>query len=243
MTDIVIAGCVAHGHRQIRRRARQGPGARTGRHGHSRAARATGVKPEQISEVILGQVLTAGSGQNPARQALIKAGLPQFRSRDDDQQGVRLGPEGGDARRAGGALRRRRHRHRRRPGKHERVAARAARARATASGWATPSSIDTMIVDGLWDVYNQYHMGTTAENVAKKYDDLARAAGRVRRREPEQGRGRAEGRQVQGRDRAGDDPAAQGRSGRVRQRRIHQGRHDARDRSRGSSPRSRRTAP
>ena len=77
--------------------------------------------------------------------------------------------------------------------------------------------VDTMIVDGLWDVYNQYHMGTTAENVAKKYDDLARAAGRVRRREPEQGRGRAEGRQVQGRDRPGDDPAAQGRSGRVRQ--------------------------
>ena len=96
--------------------------------------------------------------------------------------------------------------------------------------------IDTMIVDGLWDVYNQYHMGTTAENVAKKYEHLARAAGRVRGREPEQGRGRAEGRQVQGRDRAGDDSAAQGRSGRVRHRRIRQGRHDARLASRGLKP-------
>ena len=60
------------------------------------------LKPEQISEVILGQVLTAGSGQNPARQALIKAGLPHGRARHDDQQGLRLGPEGRDA---GGARR------------------------------------------------------------------------------------------------------------------------------------------
>ena len=70
--------------------------------------------------------------------------------------------------------------------------------------------IDTMIVDGLWDVYNQYHMGITAENVAKQYDDFARAAGRVRGRQPEQGRGGAEGRQVQGRDRSGDDPSTKG---------------------------------
>ena len=68
------------------------------------------LKPEQIGEVILGQVLTAGSGQNPARQALIKAGLPDRRSGDDDQQGLRLGPEGGDAGGAGHARRRRRDR-------------------------------------------------------------------------------------------------------------------------------------
>ena len=42
--------------------------------------------------------------------------------------------------------------------------------------------VDSMIVDGLWDVYNQYHMGVTAENVAKEYGGHARGAGRVRRR-------------------------------------------------------------
>ncbi len=62
-----------------------------------------GVKPEQISEVILGQVLAAGSGQNPARQALIKSGIPNEVPGDDHQRGVRLGPEGRDARRAGDA--------------------------------------------------------------------------------------------------------------------------------------------
>ena len=88
--------------------------------------------------------------------------------------------------------------------------------------------VDTMIVDGLWDVYNQYHMGRPPRTSRSKYEHLARAAGRVRGRVAEQGRKRAEGRQVQGRDHAGDDPAAQGRSGRVRRRRVHQGRHDAR---------------
>ena len=83
--------------------------------------------------------------------------------------------------------------------------------------------IDSMIVDGLWDVYNQYHMGTTAENVAKQYGIARGAAGRIRGGEPEQGRSRAEGRQVQGRNRSGDDSAAQGRPGRVRERRVHQG--------------------
>ena len=94
--------------------------------------RRSGLQGEQINEVILGQVLTAGVGQNPARQAVIKAGLP----------GSRDGQRMGD--------------------------------------WKL---VDTMIVDGLWDVYNQYHMGITAENVAKEYhvsraqqDELALAS-------------------------------------------------------------------
>ncbi len=95
---------------------------------------------------------------------------------------------------------------------------------------------DTMIVDGLWDVYNQYHMGTTAENVAKQYGISRAQQDEFAVAQPEQGRGRAEGRQVQGRDRPGDDPAAQGRSGGVRQRRIHQERHDARAVSRACKP-------
>ena len=61
---------------------------------------------DQIGEVILGQVLTAGSGQNPARQSVIKSGLPQSVPGADDQRGLRLGPEGGDARGAGDPRRR-----------------------------------------------------------------------------------------------------------------------------------------
>ena len=57
-----------------------------------------------------------------------------------------------------------------------------------------------MIVDGLWDVYNQYHMGVTAENVAKEYAVTREEQDAVRGREPAQDRGRAEGRPLQGRD-------------------------------------------
>ena len=61
--------------------------------------------------------------------------------------------------------------------------------------------IDTMIKDGLWDAFHGYHMGNTAENVAEKWQITRAAAGRVRGRFAEQGRGGADGRQVQGRDR------------------------------------------
>ena len=81
--------------------------------------------------------------------------------------------------------------------------------------------IDTMIKDGLTDVFFGYHMGITAENVAEKWQITRERAGRVRDRFAEQGRSRAEGRQVQGRDRAGHRQRPQGRYGR-RQRRIHQ---------------------
>ena len=53
------------------------------------------VEPAEVSDVILGQVLTAGQGQNPARQAAIKAGLPKRDASDHDQPGLRLGPAGG----------------------------------------------------------------------------------------------------------------------------------------------------
>ena len=62
--------------------------------------------------------------------------------------------------------------------------------------------IDTMIKDGLWDAFNGYHMGTTAENVAEQWQITRDTAGRVCRRLAEQGRSGAEGRQVQGRDHA-----------------------------------------
>ena len=128
----------------------------------------TGVEPDQVSEVILGQVLTAGTGQNPARQALIRAGIP------DRVPAMTVGKVCGSGMKA------------------THLAAQAIRCgdadiviaggqeNMSASPHVLPGSrdgfrmgdaklIDTMIMDGLWDAYNHYHMGTTAENVAQKY--------------------------------------------------------------------------
>src|SRR5438128_5178106 len=128
----------------------------------------SGIKPEQISEVILGQVLTAGSGQNPARQASIKAGLPSstpamtinkvcgsgLKAVMLAAQAVRCGDA--DIVVAGG---------------QENMSAAPHVLLGSRDGFRMGDAklIDSMIVDGLWDGYNQYHMGTTAENVAKQY--------------------------------------------------------------------------
>jgi acetyl-CoA C-acetyltransferase len=130
--------------------------------------RQTGLKPEQVSEVILGQVLTAGCGQNPARQALIKAGLP------DTVPGLTIGKVCGSGLKAthlaaqaikcgdaeiviaGG---------------QENMSASPHVLNGSRDGFRMGDAklVDTMIVDGLWDAYNQYHMGTTAENVAARF--------------------------------------------------------------------------
>ncbi|MCF8204554.1 acetyl-CoA C-acetyltransferase [Roseateles puraquae] len=130
--------------------------------------RRTGLSGEQIGEVILGQVLTAGVGQNPARQAVIKSGLPQAvpamtinKVCGSGLKAVMLAAQ---------AIR---------DGDSEIVIA-GGQESMSLSPHVLPNSrdgqrmgdwkmVDTMIVDGLWDVYNQYHMGITAENVAKKY--------------------------------------------------------------------------
>ncbi|MDP3272652.1 acetyl-CoA C-acetyltransferase [Limnobacter sp.] len=128
----------------------------------------TGVKGEQISEVILGQVLTAGSGQNPARQAVIKAGLPVGvpaltinKVCGSGLKAVMLGAQAiacGDAEIviAGG---------------QENMSAAPHVMMGSRDGFRMGDAklVDSMIVDGLWDVYNQYHMGITADNVAEKY--------------------------------------------------------------------------
>ena len=128
----------------------------------------SGVGADQIGEVILGQVLQAGAGQNPARQSVIKSGLPQsvpaltinavcgsglkavmlaaqsIRDGDSEiviaggQENMSLAPHVLYNSRDGQRM----------------------------GDWKL---VDSMITDGLWDVYNQYHMGVTAENVAKKY--------------------------------------------------------------------------
>ncbi|MGN6388591.1 MAG: acetyl-CoA C-acetyltransferase [Burkholderiaceae bacterium] len=129
----------------------------------------TGVPPERISEVLMGQVLTAGAGQNPARQAVIRAGLP------DTVPAMTVGMVCGSGLKAVAlatqAIR---------CGDAQIVIA-GGQENMSASAHVLPGSrdgfrmgdaklVDTMIVDGLWDVYNQYHMGVTAENVAKKFE-------------------------------------------------------------------------
>ncbi|HEY9027787.1 MAG TPA: acetyl-CoA C-acetyltransferase, partial [Burkholderiaceae bacterium] len=122
----------------------------------------------QVGEVILGQVLQAGAGQNPARQALIKAGLP------DAVPAMTINKVCGSGLKAvmlaAQAIR---------DGDSEIVLA-GGQESMSMSPHVLPNSrdgqrmgdwklVDTMIQDGLWDVYNQYHMGITAENVAKKH--------------------------------------------------------------------------
>jgi acetyl-CoA C-acetyltransferase len=70
--------------------------------------------------------------------------------------------------------------------------------------------VDSMIVDGLWDVYNQYHMGITAENVAKEVRHQPRHAGRAGAGQPAEGRRGAGRRPLQGRDRAVSIPQRKG---------------------------------
>jgi acetyl-CoA C-acetyltransferase len=129
----------------------------------------TGVDPASISEAILGQVLTAGAGQNPARQAVIKAGLPDMvpaftinkvcgsglKATHLATQAIRCGDA--DIIIAGG---------------QENMSASPHVLNNSRDGFRMGDAklVDSMIVDGLWDVYNQYHMGVTAENVAKKYE-------------------------------------------------------------------------
>jgi acetyl-CoA C-acetyltransferase len=127
-----------------------------------------GVAPEQVSEVIMGQVLTAATGQNPARQAAIRAGLPEMipamtinKVCGSGLKAAMLGAQSiahGDADIivAGG---------------QESMSMSPHAINGSRDGFrmGDATMVDTMIIDGLWDVYNQYHMGVTAENVAKEY--------------------------------------------------------------------------
>ena len=126
------------------------------------------VDPALVSDVLMGNVLTAGLGQNPARQAAIKAGLPVEvpamtinRVCGSGLQAVMTGANAiiaGDAEIivAGG---------------QENMSRTPHILQGSRDGFKMGEAKleDSMIVDGLWDVYNQYHMGITAENVAKQY--------------------------------------------------------------------------
>jgi acetyl-CoA C-acetyltransferase len=168
MTDIVIVAAARTAVGKFGGTLAKTPAAELGAAVIAELLKRSNLSGEQIGEVIMGQVLTAGVGQNPARQAVIKAGLPQgvpamtinkvcgsglkavmlaaqaIRDGDSEiviaggQESMSLSPHVLMGSRDGQRM----------------------------GDW---KMVDSMITDGLWDVYNQYHMGITAENVAKKY--------------------------------------------------------------------------
>ena len=125
------------------------------------------VDPADVSDVVLGHVLTAGQGQNPARQAAMKAGIPLERAAITINQvcgsGLRAVAMGYQAVKAGDAT----------------IVVTGGQENMSLAPHCTQlrngtkmgdvSLVDTMIKDGLWDAFNGYHMGTTAENVAEKW--------------------------------------------------------------------------
>jgi len=128
----------------------------------------TGVAGEQVSEVLLGQVLTAGCGQNPARQSAINAGLPLSvpamtinKVCGSGLKAVHLAVQAircGDAELiiAGGQ-------------ESMSLAPHVLPNSRTGQRMGNWSMVDTMVNDGLWDAFNDYHMGITAENIVEKY--------------------------------------------------------------------------
>jgi acetyl-CoA C-acetyltransferase len=123
--------------------------------------------PEEVSEVVLGQILTAGTGQNPARQAAVGAGIPVERTAYGINQlcgsGLRAVALGYQAIRLGDS---------------QIVVAGGQESMSQAphcihmrngTKMGDAQLVDTMIKDGLWDAFNGYHMGNTAENVAQKW--------------------------------------------------------------------------
>jgi acetyl-CoA C-acetyltransferase len=128
----------------------------------------TGLEPAVVDEVILGQVLTAGAGQNPARQAAIKAGLPHavpamtlnkvcgsgLKALHLATQAIRCGDA--EVIIAGGQ-------------ENMSLANYVMPGARTGLRMGHSTLVDTLISDGLWDAFNDYHMGITAENLVDKY--------------------------------------------------------------------------
>lgn len=169
MDDVVIVAALRTGVGKFGGTIGKIPAAELGAKVISALLARTGVKAEQISEVLLGQVLTAGVGQNPARQASIRAGVPHMvpamtinkvcgsglKATHLAAQAIRLGDA--DIVIAGGQ-------------ESMSLAPHVLNGARDGLRMLDSKLVDTMIVDGLWDVYNQYHMGVTAENVAKKWN-------------------------------------------------------------------------
>ena len=143
------------------------PAAKLGEIAIAEALSRAGVVGERVDEVVMGHVLTAGQGQNTARQASMHAGVPKERPAMTINQvcgsGLRAAMLGASAIRAGEA----------------RVVVAGGQESMSRAPHAAPmregqkmgplTMADTMIVDGLWDAFGDYHMGKTAENLAEKY--------------------------------------------------------------------------
>jgi acetyl-CoA C-acetyltransferase len=168
MEDIVIAGAARTAIGKFGGTLAKTPAADLGAHVMRKLMERSGLAPEQVSEVILGQVLAAGVGQNPARQAAIKAGLPDMvpamtinKVCGSGLKAVMLAAQSvanGDADVviAGGQ-------------ENMSIAPHVLNGSRDGFRMGDAKMVDSMIVDGLWDAFNQYHMGVTAENVAKEY--------------------------------------------------------------------------
>jgi acetyl-CoA C-acetyltransferase len=168
MEDIVIVGAARSAIGKFGGTLAKTPASDLGAHVMKKLLERSGVRPEQVSEVILGQVLAAGVGQNPARQAAIKAGLPDMipamtinKVCGSGLKAVMLAAQSvangdSDLVVAGGQ-------------ENMSIAPHVLNGSRDGFRMGDAKMLDSMIVDGLWDAFNQYHMGVTAENVAKEY--------------------------------------------------------------------------
>ncbi len=167
MTEVVIVGAARTAVGSFNGALSSLPAHELGRVAIVEAISRAGVDPKDVSEVIMGQILSAGAGQNPARQAAVNAGIPVestayginqlcgsgLRAVALGSQAVKLGDSAIVV--AGGqeSMSRSPHCIHLRNG----------------TKMGDDQLIDTMVRDGLWDAFNGYHMGTTAENVARKW--------------------------------------------------------------------------
>ena len=168
MEDIVIVGAARSAIGKFGGTLAKTPASDLGAHVVKKLLERSGVAPEQVSEVILGQVLAAGAGQNPARQAAIKAGLPDMipamtinKVCGSGLKAVMLAAQSvangdSDLVVAGGQ-------------ENMSIAPHVLHGSRDGFRMGDVRMLDSMIVDGLWDAFNQYHMGVTAENVAREY--------------------------------------------------------------------------
>ncbi|WP_119461455.1 acetyl-CoA C-acetyltransferase [Rhodospirillaceae bacterium SYSU D60014] len=167
MTDVVIAGAARTPVGAFNGSLSSVPASTLGQVAIKAALERATVEPGEVSEVVLGQILTAGAGQNPARQAAIGAGIPVERTAYQINQlcgsglrAVALGYQAilcgdSDIVVAGGQ-------------ESMSLAPHCVHLR-NGVKMGPAEMVDTMIKDGLWDAFNGYHMGNTAENVAQKW--------------------------------------------------------------------------
>ncbi len=169
MSDVVIVSAARTAIGKFGGTLAKVPAARLGAHVIKAALARAGVAPDQVSEVIMGHVLTAGVGQNAGRQAARYAGLPDMvpaltinKVCGSGMKAIHMAAQAikaGDARImvAGGQ-------------ENMSLAPHVMMGSRDGFRMGDAKLVDSMVNDGLWDAYNNYHMGITAENVARQYN-------------------------------------------------------------------------